>query len=328
MPIMVRAIRIHRTGGPDVLELEQVQLPSPGPGEVQIRHQAIGINYVDTYYRSGLYPLPELPSGLGMEAAGIVEKLGPGVESLAVGDAVGYASPPLGAYAEASVMPAARVVRLPVGITPAVAAAAMLKGMTVQYLIRRIFPVAAGQTVLWHAAAGGVGLIACQWLACLGVRTIGTVGSDEKAELARKYGCTHTIVYAREDVARRVRELTDGRGVPVVFDSIGRATLAASLDCLEPRGLLVSFGNASGKPEPLDLNLLATKGSLFVTRPTLAHYTETREELLSSAGALFDVIRSGAVRIAPSRTWPLEAAAEAHRALESRATTGSCLLMP
>ena len=325
---MVRAILVRQTGGPEVLKPESLELASPRPGEVRVRHQAIGLNYVDTYYRSGLYPLPELPSGIGMEAAGVVEEVGPGVQQLAVGDSVAYASAPLGAYAEARLMPAARVVKLPAGIGPDVAAAAMLKGMTVEYLIRRIHRVKPGETVLWHAAAGGVGLIACQWLAHLGVRTIGTVGSDEKAELARKHGCSHTIVYTREDFVPRVRELTDGRGVPVVFDSVGRATLAGSLDCLAPRGLFVSFGNASGKPEPLDLGLLTTKGSLFVTRPTLAHYTETREELLSSAGALFDVIQSGAVRIAPSRTWPLEAAAEAHRALESRATTGSCVLIP
>ncbi|MBN1611805.1 MAG: quinone oxidoreductase [Polyangiaceae bacterium] len=325
---MVRAILVRQTGDPDVLRPEQLELAAPRAGEVRIRHQAIGLNYVDTYYRSGLYPLPELPSGLGMEGAGVVEEVGPGVAEVAVGDSVVYASAPLGAYAEARLMPAARVVKLPAGIKPDVAAAAMLKGLTVEYLVRKLYRVERGETVLWHAAAGGVGLIACQWLAHLGVRTIGTVGSEEKAALAREHGCSHTIVYTREDFAARVRELTDGRGVPVVFDSVGRTTLAGSLDCLAPRGLFVSFGNASGKPDPLDLGLLTAKGSLFVTRPTLAHYTATREELLSSAAALFDVIQCGAVRIAASQTWPLEAAAEAHRAMESRTTTGSCLLIP
>jgi NADPH2:quinone reductase len=328
MPPMSRAIRIHRTGGPEVLEVEDVSLPPPGPGQALVRQRAVGINYIDTYHRSGLYRLPALPSGIGSEAAGVVEAIGPDVVDVKVGDRVAYAGGPVGAYAERRVLPADRLVPLPHDVSEEAAAALLLKGMTVEYLIRRTFPVRPGQTVLWHAAAGGVGLIACQWLRHLGVTVIGTVGSPEKAELAREHGCTHTILYTKESFRDRVRELTRGRGVPVVFDSVGRATFLDSLDCLEPRGLLAVFGNASGKPEPFDVALLADKGSLFVTRPTLMAYTRTRDELLESAAALFDLVRQGIIRPIVGRIWPLAQAQAAHRALEARETTGSSLLVP
>jgi len=322
------AIRIHETGGPEVQRYEEIALTPPGPGEALLRQTSIGLNYIDTYHRSGLYPLTGLPASLGLEAAAVVEAVGPGVSAVAPGDRVAYAGGPVGAYAEARLMPAGRLVKLPESIDDQTAAAMMLKGMTVEYLIRRTFPVQPGQTVLLHAAAGGVGLIACQWLAHLGVTVIGTVGSEEKAALARRHGCRHTINYRSEDFAARVRELTGGRGVPVVYDSVGRQTLAGSLDCLQPRGLLVGFGNASGQPEPLDLGVLAQKGSLYITRPTLFTYIESREELLASAAALFEVVGSGAVSIAIGQRWPLCEAAEAHRTLEGRGTTGSSVLIP
>jgi NADPH:quinone reductase len=324
----MRAIRIHRTGGPEELQLDAIELPEPGPGEALVRHTAIGINYLDTYHRSGLYPLPALPHGIGTEAAGVVEAVGPGVTEVRPGQRVAYVSSSPGAYAEARVVKAERLVPLPDGIADETAAAILLKGMTVEFLVRRTFRVERGQTVLFHAAAGGVGLIACQWLRELGATVLGTVGSDEKAELARAHGCTHPIVYTRENFVERVRALTANQGVPVVYDSVGKATIEGSLDCLKPRGYLVSFGNASGKPPPIDLLVLSQKGSLYVTRPTLFSYTATRPELLASTAALFELVQSGKITVRIGQRWPLAEAASAHRALESRATTGSSLLVP
>lgn len=323
---MTRAIRIHEHGGPEVMRLEDVDVGEPGPGEARVRHTAVGLNFIDTYHRTGLYAV-SLPSGLGMEAAGVIEAVGEGVSELSPGQRVAYAAGPPGAYAEARVVAADRLVPLPDAVDDETAAAAMLKGMTVEYLIRRTHRVSAGETVLLHAAAGGVGLVACQWLKHLGATVIGTVGSDEKAELARAHGCDHPIVYTREDFAARVRELVPG-GVPVVYDSVGAATFEASLDCLAPRGLMVSFGNASGKPPALEVGALAQKGSLFLTRPTLMTYVAARADLLESAAAVFDVIARGAVTIAIGQRFPLADAAEAHRALEDRATTGSTVLIP
>jgi NADPH2:quinone reductase len=292
-----------------------------------VRHTAIGVNFIDTYHRSGLYPVA-LPSGLGMEAAGVVEAVGPDVSEVAVGQRVAYAAGPPGAYATHRNVRAAVLVPLPDAISDELAAAALLKGMTVELLVRRAFAVEPGSTVLWHAAAGGVGLIACQWLAHLGVTVIGTVGSDEKAALARAHGCAHPVVYTREDFVARVRELTDGQGVPVVYDSVGRATFDGSLQCLRRRGMLVGFGNASGKPEPFDLARLAQGGSLFVTRPTLFDYVATRQELLASASALFDVLARGVVKVEVRQRWPLRQAEAAHRALQGRETSGSTVLVP
>ena len=325
---MNRVLRIHRTGGPELLTLDELPSEAPGSGQALVRHTALGINYIDVYHRSGLYPLPELPHALGVEAAGRVEALGPGTQGLAVGQRVAYVTSTPGSYADERVVPADRLVPLPDDIDDQTAAAAMLKGMTVEYLVRRTFPVKQGQTLLFHAAAGGVGLIACQWLRQLGVTVIGTVGSDEKAELARENGCAHAVVYTREDFVARVRELTGGKGVPVVYDSVGKDTFQGSLECLSPRGMLVGFGNASGKPPPFDMAVLSQKGSLFLTRPTLFHYTSSREELLQSARALFEVVRRGHVKIRIDRRFGLTEAAEAHRALESRKTTGSLLLLP
>ncbi len=325
---MVKAIRIHETGGPEVLRWEDVEVGAPGPGEILIRHTAVGLNYIDTYHRSGLYPVPDLPATIGMEAAGVVEEVGEGVSDVRPGDRVAYASPPLGAYAEKRLMPADRVVVLPGDIDDRRAAAMMLQGMTVQYLIRRTHRVQPGETVLFHAAAGGVGLIACQWLKHLGATVIGTVGSDEKAELARAHGCDHAIVYTREDFVERVREITGGSGVPVVYDSVGRDTFYKSLDCLRPLGLMVLFGSASGPVTDFDVGLLAAKGSLYLTRPTLMTYTAKREDLVRSANELFEVVSSGAVRIEINQTYPLSEAARAHRDLEGRRTTGSTILIP
>jgi NADPH2:quinone reductase len=321
------AIRFHTPGAPDVLRTETLSLPPPGPGEARVRHTAIGVNFIDTYHRTGLYPL-ELPAGLGMEAAGVVEAVGPDVIDVVAGQRVAYAAGPPGAYATHRNVRAAVLVPLPDAIPDELAAAGLLKGMTVEFLIRRAFAVERGSTVLFHAAAGGVGLIACQWLAHLGVTVIGTVGSDEKAELARAHGCAHPIVYTREDFVTRTRELTGGQGVPVVYDSVGRATFDGSLRCLRRRGMLVGFGNASGKPEPFDLARLAQGGSLFVTRPTLFDYVATRQELLASASALFEVLASGAVKVEVRQRWPLAEAQAAHRALEARETVGSTILVP
>ena len=325
---MPRAIRIHETGGPEVMRWEDVEVGAPGPGEIRLRHEAVGLNYIDVYFRTGLYPAPSLPFSPGMEGAGVVEAIGEGVDSLVAGDRVAYAAPPVGAYAQARLMPADKVVKVPDGIDSRQAAAMMLQGMTVEYLLLRTYPVRSGDTVLLHAAAGGVGLIACQWAKHLGATVIGTVGSDEKAELARAHGCDHPIVYTRENFTERVREITGGAGVPVVYDSVGRDTFEGSLDCLRPRGTLVSFGQSSGKIDPFDIGVLGAKGSLYATRPTLMTYTATRAELERSAQALFDVVGSGAVRVTVNRTFPLAEAADAHRALESRQTTGSTVLLP
>jgi NADPH2:quinone reductase len=324
---MSKAIRFHQTGGPEVLKYEEVAVGEPGAGQVRLRHTAIGVNFLDTYHRSGLYPMP-LPSGLGSEGAGVVEAVGPGVTTLKEGDRVAYTGNPVGSYAQTRLFPADRLVKTPAGVTDAQAASMMLKGMTVQYLIKRTFPVQAGQTVLWHAAAGGVGLIATQWLNALGVQVIGTVGSAEKAVLAKKAGCAHVINYSTENFTQRVKEITGGKGVPVVFDSVGKSTWEGSLDCLQPRGMMVSFGNASGAVAPFSIGILAQKGSLFVTRPTLIHYTATRADLEQTAASLFDVVSSGKVKIEVNGQYPLAEAAQAHRDLESRKTTGSVILLP
>ncbi|HLB14454.1 MAG TPA: quinone oxidoreductase [Burkholderiales bacterium] len=324
---MPKAIRFPKTGGPEVLVWEDVEVGDPGPGQLRIRHHAIGVNYVDTYQRAGLYPMP-LPSGCGSEAAGVVEAVGTGVTDFKLGDRVAYATAPVGAYSEVRLYPADRAVKLPEGISFETAAAMMLKGMTVQYLIKRTFKVQPGMTVLWHAAAGGVGLIACQWLKALGVKVIGTAGSDSKAALARDHGCDHTIVYTRENFVERTKEITGGKGVPVVYDSVGKTTFMGSLDCLQPLGMMVNFGSASGAPEPLNLGLLAQKGSLFVTRPTLNTYAAKREDLVAGANDLFDVVKSGKVRIEIAQRYPLKDAAQAHRDLEARKTTGSTILLP
>ncbi|MEQ8279128.1 MAG: quinone oxidoreductase [Deltaproteobacteria bacterium] len=322
------AIRIHETGGPEALRVETIEVGAPGAGEAQIRHTAIGVNFIDTYHRSGLYPLPRMPHGLGQEAAGVVEAVGEGVTEVAVGDRVTYFGGGPGSYCGLRNVKSHLLIQLPDAVSDEVAAASLLKGMTVEYLVRRTFPLQRGQTVLWHAAAGGVGLIACQWLRHLGVEMIGTVSSDEKAALAAENGCTHPIVYTREDFVERTKAITDGAGVPVVYDSVGRDTFERSLKCLARRGTFVGFGNASGKPDLFDLAKLAQGGSLYATRPTLFDYVATREELLESSGALFDVIASGAVKIDIRQRFPLAEAAEAHRALESRATTGSTVLVP
>ena len=321
------AIRIHKTGGPDVLTWAEVEVGEPAAGQVLLRQTAIGLNYIDTYHRNGLYPV-SLPSGIGLEGAGVVEKLGPGVSEFKVGDHVAYASAPIGAYAELRLYPADRLVKIPAGISDRQAAAMMLQGMTVEYLIRRIYAAKPGQSVLFHAAAGGVGLIACQWLKHLGVTVIGTAGSPEKMALAKAHGCAHVIDYRKEDVAKRVRELTGGKGVPVVYDGVGKDTFQGSLDSLAIRGMFVSFGNASGPVPAFEPGILAAKGSLFLTRPSLIHYTTAREDLLESANALFDVVAKGAVKIEVNQTYPLKDAAQAHRDLEARKTTGSTILLP
>ena len=325
---MSKAVRIHAPGGPENLRYDDVEVGDPGPGEIRIRQTAIGLNYIDVYHRTGLYPLGDLPHAIGMEAAGVVDALGDGVSGLSEGDRIAYAAPPVGAYAEVRLMPADRVVRLPDAISDQTGAAMMLQGMTVEYLIRRTHRVEAGETVLLHAAAGGIGLIACQWLKHLGATVIGTVGSPEKAELARAHGCDHPINYREERFVERVKEITGGVGVPVVYDSIGKDTWDDSLDCLRPLGLMVTFGNASGPVPPVNLGILGQKGSLFVTRPTLMTYTAKREDLEASAKALFEVVLSGAVKIEVHQTYPLAEAAQAHRDLESRKTTGSTILLP
>ncbi|MGD9742998.1 MAG: quinone oxidoreductase [Dongiaceae bacterium] len=321
------AIRIEETGGPDKLKWVEVDPGAPGAGEVLIRNNAIGLNYIDTYHRSGLYPMT-LPSGIGLEGAAVVEALGPGVVDLKVGDRVAYASGPIGAYAVRRVYPANRLVKLPDAIDDKRAAAMMLQGMTVEYLIRRTFPVKRGQTVLFHAAAGGVGLIACQWLRHLGATVIGTVGSPEKAKIAEAHGCHYVINYRTEKFPERVREITRGAGVPVVYDGVGKDTFMGSLDSLATRGMMVSFGSASGPVPSIEPAILASKGSVFLTRPTLVHYTGTREDLLESAHALFEVVLKGAVQIEVHQTYPLKEAARAHAELEARRTTGSTILLP
>ena len=323
---MTKAIRIHGFGGPEAMTWEDVEVGAPAAGEVRVKHAAVGLNYIDVYHRTGLYPMPELPCGLGLEAAGVVEAVGEGVTDVAVGDRVCYGTGPLGAYSEARVMPAGKLVATPDGIDDAQAAAMMLQGMTAQYLIRRTFRVEAGTRVLFHAAAGGVGTIACQWLKHLGATVIGTVGSPEKAEFARAHGCDHAIVTGTDDFVDRVRELTGGEGVEVVYDGVGKATYEGSLDCLARFGMLVNFGNASGLMPALDPMVLNRKGSLYLTRPTLMHYTATREDLVETANDLFDVVKSGAVKIEVGQTYPLDDAARAHRDLEGRRTTGSTVL--
>lgn len=324
---MTHAIRILQTGGPEVLQWQAVEVPEPGPGEARIRQHAVGLNYIDVYHRTGLYPAP-LPTGIGIEGAGVVEAVGEGVSDLAPGDRVAYAGGPLGAYAEARCLPAHRLVKLPDAISFQQGAAMMLQGLTVDYLLRRTYPVKAGQTILIHAAAGGVGLIACQWAKALGATVIGTVSSEEKAELAKAHGCDHAILYTRENFTQRVRELTGGAGVPVVYDSVGKDTFAGSLDCLSPLGMMVSFGSSSGPVPPVDISQLTAKGSLFLTRPTLATYTAKREDLLEGAAELFRMVTSGKVNIEVCQTFALKDAAEAHRALEGRRTTGSTVLLP
>jgi NADPH2:quinone reductase len=322
---MTKAIRFHQTGGSDVLTYEDITLPPPGPGEVRLRHTAIGVNFIDTYHRGGLYPVP-LPSGLGKEVAGVVEALGQGVTGLKVGTRVATASAPLGMYAQASNVAAKELVAIPDGISDEVAAAAMLKGLTAWYLLRETYKVQAGETIVVHSAAGGVGLILCQWAAALGVTVIGTVGSDAKVAPARAAGCAHVLVLG-EGWEKKVREIAPG-GVPVVYDSVGKDTFAASLDCLKPRGLMVSFGNSSGAVPPFAPGILSAKGSLYLTRPTLFHYIATRPELERAASELFAVMQSGAVKVAVNQRFPLAEAKAAHDALEGRRTTGATVLIP
>jgi NADPH:quinone reductase len=323
---MPKAIRFHQPGGPEVLRFEDVPVGEPARGEARVRHTAVGVNFVDVYHRTGLYPLP-LPSGIGVEGVGIVEAVGAGVAHVSAGDRVAYNGPP-GSYSEARILPADRLVKLPAEIPDGIAAAMMTKALTVRSLVRRTYAVKAGDAVLVHAAAGGVGLIMTQWLKALGATVIGTVGSDRKAELARAHGCDHVIVYTREDFPKRVRDITGGAGVPVVYDSVGKATFEGSLDCLRPFGLMVSFGNASGAVPPFDIGVLAKKGSLFLTRPTVFTYIAKREDLEAAAADVFEIVKSGKVKIEVSRSWPLAQAADAHRALEGRQTTGSLVLLP
>lgn len=324
---MARQVRIEAPGGSEAMRLVDVEVGEPGPGEIRIRHAACGLNFIDVYQRNGLYPLP-MPAALGMEAAGTVEAVGEGVTHLAPGDRAAYASAPPGAYADLRVMPAAQVCRLPDAIPFEEGAAMMLKGLTVQYLFRSTAKLEPGDTVLFHAAAGGVGLIACQWARAMGVTLIGTAGSEEKCGLAREHGAAHVINYATEDFAARVREITGGRGVKVVMDSVGAATWDGSLDCLQPCGLMISFGNASGKVPPVDVGVLAAKGSLYLTRPTLFTHIATRERCQAMADDLFAMVTSGAVRIPVGQRFPLADVGAAHRALESRRTTGATVLQP
>lgn len=323
---MPHVIRIHQNGGPEQMQWEEVAVGEPGPGEVRVRNTAIGLNFIDTYHRSGLYPMP-LPLVLGSEGAGVVEAVGPKVKEFKVGDRVAYAQP-IGAYAEVLIRPVARLVKIPAGIKDETAAAMMLKGMTAWYLCRRTYRVKKGDTIVVHAAAGGVGQILCQWAKHLGATVIGTVGSDEKVALAKKVGCKHVVVMSREKLSERVKAITKGKGVPVVYDGVGKDTFMESLDCLQPLGLMASFGNASGAVAPVNIGILAAKGSLFLTRPTLVNYTSAREDLLTAARELFAVVKKGAVKITINQRYPLREAAQAHRDLESRKTTGSTVLLP
>lgn len=324
---MPHAIRIHQTGGPEVLCWEAVDLPAPAPGEATVRHHAVGLNYIDTYHRTGLYPLP-LPSGIGLEGAGVVEAVGEGVTEVKVGDRVAYAGGPIGAYAEVRNIPAHRLLILPDSIGFDTGAAMMLQGLTAAYLLRKTYRVQPGDAVLIHAAAGGVGLIACQWAKALGATVIGTVGSPAKAELAKAHGCDHVINYATENFTQRVRDITGGKGVAVVYDGVGKDTFTGSLDSLRPMGMMVSYGNASGPVPPVDLILLSQKGSLFITRPTLMTYTAKRADLLELGRELFDRVASGQLRIEVNQRYALRDAAQAHRDLEARKTTGSTILLP
>jgi NADPH2:quinone reductase len=323
---MPHVIRIHQNGGPEQMRWEEVTVGDPGPGEVRVRNTAVGLNFIDTYHRSGLYPMP-LPLVLGSEGAGVVEAVGPKVKEFKVGDRVAYAQP-IGAYAEVLIRPVARLVKIPAGIKDETAAAMMLKGMTAWYLCRRTYRVKKGDTIVVHAAAGGVGQILCQWAKHLGATVIGTVGSDEKVALAKKVGCKHVVVMSREKLSERVKAITKGKGVPVVYDGVGKDTFMESLDCLQPLGLMASFGNASGAVAPVNIGILAQKGSLYLTRPTLVNYTSAREDLLTAARELFAVVKKGAVKITINQRYPLREAAQAHRDLEARKTTGSTVLLP
>jgi len=324
---MSKAIRISKTGGPEVMEYVDVEVGEPGPGEARVRNVACGLNFIDVYFRTGLYPQP-LPGGLGMEGAGVVEAVGAGVPDIQAGDRVAYAGRPIGAYAEVRLMPAAALVGLPDAIGFETAAAMMLQGLTVQYLFRRTYRLQGGETILFHAAAGGVGLIACQWARALGVTMIGTVGSDAKGALAKAHGCAHVINYNTENFVERVREITGGQGVPVVYDSIGNDTFFGSLDCLAPLGMMVSFGSASGPVPPFSLSELASRGSLFITRPSLMNYTARREDLLAMASELFGMVESGKIKIEINQRYALKDVAQAHIDLEARKTTGSSILIP
>jgi NADPH:quinone reductase len=323
---MAKAVRFHKQGGPEVMQYEDVQVGDPGPGQARIRHTAIGVNFVDTYQRSGLYPM-QLPQVAGNEAAGVVDAVGQGVTDLKAGDRVAYTGLP-GSYCDVRVVPADRLVKLPQGITEEQAASMMLKGLTVHYLIHTTYPVKKGETVLWHAAAGGVGLIACQWLKAMGVTVIGTAGSDEKASLAKAHGAEHVVNYSRENFVERVQSITGGKKVPVVYDSVGKTTWEGSLECLRPRGLMVSFGNASGPVAPVNLGILSAKGSLYVTRPTLATHIATRADLVQRANDLFEMVTSGKLKIETTKRYKLADAQQAHRDLEGRKTTGSIVLQP
>lgn len=323
---MAKAIRFYETGAADVLRLENVEVGEPGPGEARVRHSMIAVNFIDIYFRTGTYPA-QLPSNLGSDAVGVVEAIGEGVTDIAVGDRVGYLIGPQGAYSDVRVMPAQFLIRLPDGVSDSTASTLMMKGLTAQYLFKQVYPLKGGETILYHAAAGGVGLIACQWAKALGVTMIGTVSTDEKAEVARANGCTHVIVTSREDTVKRVKELTDGKGVPVVFDSVGKDTLDISLDCLRPRGTLVSNGTSSGKVI-IDTMKLAAKGSLWVTRPAMMHYIMPRSHMLEMADEVFGMALSGKIKSEPSQTFSLAQAADAHRALESRKTLGATVLTP
>jgi NADPH2:quinone reductase len=323
---MAKAVRYHKQGGPEVLQLDDVEVGEPGAGQVRIRHTAIGVNFVDTYQRSGLYPM-QLPAVAGNEAAGVVDAVGSGVSDLKKGDRVCYTGLP-GSYCDLRLVPADRLVKIPDGITEEQVASMLLKGLTVHYLIFTTYPVKKGETVLWHAAAGGVGLIACQWLKALGVKTIGTAGSDEKCKLAKEHGADYVINYSTENWVEKVKEITGGKKVPVVYDGVGKMTWEGSLDCLAPRGLIASFGNASGAVAPVNLGILSTKGSLYVTRPTLATHIAKREDLVWRAKELFDIVKSGKVKIETTKKYKLADAAQAHRDLEGRKTTGSVVLIP
>jgi len=325
--LKTHAMVIDQYGGPEVLQWKEITVPVPGPGEVLVRQTAVGLNFIDVYHRMGLYPLPSLPGVIGSEAAGRVEAAGPGVTEVTAGDRVAYGGV-VGAYSEARLIPAHRLVKIPDGIPDPQAAAIMLKGMTAEYLLRRSFPVKPGDTILFHAAAGGVGTIACQWAKRLGARVIGTVGNRKKAALAEAHGCDHVIVTGEEDFVVRVREITRGEGVSVVYDSVGKDTFLRSLDCLKPRGMIVSFGQSSGMVPPLDILLLSSKGSLFLTRPVLGHYTAKREELVACATALFEAVLHDGVKIEIGGTYALKEASKAHSDLESRRTTGSTVLVP
>jgi NADPH2:quinone reductase len=323
---MAKAMRYHKQGGPEVMQYDDVQVGDPGPGQVRIRHTAIGVNFVDVYQRSGLYPM-QVPMVAGNEAAGVVDAVGQGVTELKAGDRVAYTGLP-GSYCDLRIVPADRMVKLPQGISDEQAASMMLKGLTVHYLIHTTYPVKKGETVLWHAAAGGVGLIACQWLKALGVTVIGTAGSDEKCSLAKAHGAEHVINYSRENFVERVKSITGGKGLPVVYDAVGKTTWEGSLDCLRPRGLMVSFGNASGAVPPVNIGIFQAKGSLYLTRPTLATHIASRADLVERASSLFDIVKSGKVKIETTQRYKLADAAQAHRDLEGRKTTGSIVLQP